>query len=274
VGGTHDGEAEATRSSSELFKWSGYVHVGAGAEDCPQRTTGACVDPTHFHAWVCLPNTFQIRDIVDKARAAKARKRRALRDPESDVHAVLEDELDELRREHYDELVDALARGSIDKRLPEIVRELQEDERFEHYAQDAEEYRRQSALPEDQRDAEEWERLQADMVAYSDALQKAVDEEIERERERLRALPPDDVVEEERRARIDSIGTEVYLHTYYTWVMFVGARQPSDSVFSSKRKFAAPEDLKSAPPEVVTALRDKIKELESATTERGEAAGN
>src|SRR6059058_472198 len=92
-----DGQAEATRSTSELFRWSDYVHVGTDADTCEHAEDGMCADPQHFHAWVCLPNTFQIRDIADKARAAKARKVRALRDPESDSYAVLEEDLAELR---------------------------------------------------------------------------------------------------------------------------------------------------------------------------------
>ena len=38
----------------------------------------------------------------------------------------------------------------MEKEVPDIVRSLQEDERFEHQAQDAEEYNRLLAIPEDE----------------------------------------------------------------------------------------------------------------------------
>lgn len=270
----YNGEAEATRSTSELFQWSGYVHVGRGAEECEHRADGACEEAEHFHAWLCLPNPFQIRDITDKARAAKARKQRALREKGSDLYEVLEADLRELRYDRYDELVEALAAAEVDRRLPDIVRELQDDERFEHYAQDAEEFRRLRELPEDERDAEEWTRLEADMQAYGHELEEAVRRERQSERERLEALPADEVIDRERRSRIENIGTEVYLHTYYTWAMFIGTRKPSNELFPSQRRFASPEELRDAPPEVVIKLREKIGALESQITGRGDAAGN
>jgi REP element-mobilizing transposase RayT len=47
------------------------------------RATGKCTDPDHFHAWIRLPNQFQIRDIAEKAKAAQARKKRMLRDQQT-----------------------------------------------------------------------------------------------------------------------------------------------------------------------------------------------
>src|SRR6516225_2883828 len=157
-----DGAAEATKSTTELFRWSDYVHIGRDAESCEHATDGECSEEGHFHAWVCLPNTFQIRDIADKARAAKARKVRALRDKGSDSHEVLEMDLDDLRRDHYDLLVTSLARAAVEKRIADIVRSVDEgDERFEHHAQDLEELNRLRGLPEEERDPEELERLEA-----------------------------------------------------------------------------------------------------------------
>jgi hypothetical protein len=70
-------EAEAEKSHERLFKWSQWVHVGAWAQECEKRLTGDCTDEEHFHAWIRLPNPFQIRDITAKARAARARKKEA-----------------------------------------------------------------------------------------------------------------------------------------------------------------------------------------------------
>src|SRR5438445_543555 len=79
-GAPSENGAEATRTTKHLFSYSKYVHAGDGAEECEHREDGKCEDAAHFHGWVCLPNSLQHRDILDKARAAKARRRRALRD--------------------------------------------------------------------------------------------------------------------------------------------------------------------------------------------------
>jgi hypothetical protein len=271
-----DGQAEATRSTVELFQWSDYVHVGRGADTCEHAEDGTCVDAEHFHAWLCLPNPFQVRDIADKARAAKARKVRALRDATSDAHEILELELEELRIDHYDMLVTAIARAEVEKRMGEIVRGVIDgDERFEHHPQDFEELQRLRDLsdPSDQ-EKQETEQLEADMLAYGEAMQSVIEAETEKETERLKGMPPDDVVEIERRARIEEVGTEIYLHTYYTWCMYIGTRVVGTPHFTSRRRFGEPDALKNAPPEVVVALREKIRELEQKTIARSDASGN
>lgn len=267
----YDGEAEATRSAAELFQWSDYVHVGRGASECPEATTGKCSDPGHFHAWVCMPNTYQVRDIVDKSAAAKARKRRALHEEGSDAYETLEMQLDEAYDDHRERMISELSKYLGDKRLLEFIRELRDDERFEHYDQDAQEYRRLSALPEDER-GEEFERLHADMESYREALQARVDEELNGQVERLRALPRAELLDEERRRRVELITNEAYNHTYYTWAIYVGVRDSKE--FSSTRRFKSLEELHAAPPEVVQALRDKIADLELRMYERGGASGN
>jgi len=277
-----DGEAEATRTVAELFQWSGYVHVGAGAEECPQRAVGGCVDPQHFHAWVCLPNTFQIRDIVDKARAAKARKVRALRDAgssmreASDSYVVLEDELDRMRDgDGYEHLLTVTGGEAVDRRLPAIIAEVNEDPKWEHHAQDIEEFQRLQRLPDDERPAEEYEQLQREMVEWAAEFEARAEEERVREMTRLRTMPVDDVIELMRKVRIEEIANEAYLHHYYTWAMFIGAREPSADGFPQQRKFPDVLTLKMAAPEIVTALREKIRTLEERTSsERSEASGN
>ena len=272
----HDGVSEVTRSTEELFQWAGYVHVGVGAEECEHHIDGQCRNTEHFHAWVCLPNPYQIRDINDKAQAAKARKRRALRDREPDAYAILEDQLDDFREDAraLSDLKDLIAQRRIEVKLLDIVGELAEDERFEHHEQDAEEFRRLNALPEDERDAEDFERLQADMLAYTEALQAEIDKRQAGERAQLDSLSVDDIIYIERKDRIDNIVNEIYLHTYYTWTMYACARVPATEGFPSTRIFSKPEDLKNAPPEVVVALREKIRVLEQRTVKRSEAAGN
>src|ERR1700726_392288 len=87
----------AQAEAAKMFRYSSYLHVGPGAEECGHREDGECTDPTHFHAWCRLPNKFQHRDLYTKAQAAKARRLRLLNQPDSDASEVLESELDGLR---------------------------------------------------------------------------------------------------------------------------------------------------------------------------------
>jgi hypothetical protein len=284
---SYDGSAEATNSTEQLFQWSGYVHVGTGAEQCEHRSDGACTETEHFHGWVCLPNPYQVRDIADKARAARARKARAMRDAgdpnhsdpkrhePSDSYMVLESELDTYRQPHeFKLLIQSIAARTIERSLMDILDDLHKDERFEHHAQDTEEFRRQQELPEDQRDEEEYTRLQEDLLDYGKVMQEEIDKRIATEVAHLESIEQDAVIDLERQFRIDTTGTEAYLHAYYTWAIYTGTRKPSTEGFPSERKFDTPLALSSVPPEVVTALRQKIRTLEERTSGRGEAAGN
>jgi hypothetical protein len=257
----------------ELFQWSTYVHVGAGAAECEHGEDGACTEPKHFHAWVCLPNAFQMRDIGEKAQAARARKKRALRDPESDSYAVLEDALEDLKRDQMEAVIDGAAKAEVSKRLGEIIEGVRKDDRFEHQDQDAEELKRLERLPEEERDSEEYERLVKQVADYAETFDRIVSEEEAKEAERLKGNP-DRALDIERQSRIEATSRELYLHTYYTWAMYIGARQPVSEGFPTQRKYRSVDDLKVAPPEVVNALRDALRDLEDRTVARSDAAGN
>jgi hypothetical protein len=225
---------------------------------------------------VCLPNPYQIRDIQEKARAARARKRRALRDPASDSHVVLEDDLDELARTQYEALTEAIAQRQVDDDLLAVIEEMSGLDEFEHQAQDAEEFQRLQTVPEEERDAEEYSRLEAQMLSYADKMTAITDKRKAGALQRLRALDRAKVIDMERDFRVKNITDEVFLFTYYTWVIYTCAREPVKSGFPMKRKFAEPAEQHRAAPETVAALREKIRQLENATTKeiRGDAAGN
>jgi hypothetical protein len=280
---THDGDAEATRPTSHLFQWSTFVNVGPGAEKCEHARDGACEDAEHFHCWLCLPNVFQNRDIRDKALAAKARKRRALMldgsvagtEP-SDASLILEEQIDAwtLTDETYGVLIERIAQRNVERGYSDIVEELNKTERYEHRGQDLEEWRRQSALAEEQR-TEEYARLEKDMEDYREEFEVLCLARHEREVTVLRHEPRDAVLEIERRFQIDGLSSESFTHIYYTWAYYTCARVPdADDPFPTKRVFATPEALKGSPPEVIEALADNFRSLETRTKGRGEAAGN
>lgn len=82
----------------KLYRYSAWIHIGEGADGCEQASTGGCEDPQHFHAWCRMPNQIQHEEIRERALAAKARRTRVLRDPQTDAHDALELTLDELAR--------------------------------------------------------------------------------------------------------------------------------------------------------------------------------
>lgn len=265
---TDEPVAAATLSTSKLFEWSADVHVGDAAEQCAAIAEGKdCKDESHFHAWLCLPNAFQVRDIGDKARAAKARMIRAMRDDgkgkdvdASDSYVTLEAAVAEMAEDDYEGMIDEIVQKQVSSQIPTIYRELIEDEDFTYAEQDIEEMRRQSALPEDQRDPEEYDQLKRSHEKFQLELDRRITGRRDREKAALEQSDRESVVEMLRKKRIDDRATDAYLSTYYTWAMFVGARHIK---IHNQRKFPNITDLKMAAPEVVKALRDRISELEN-----------
>lgn len=271
--------AEATRTTAKLFEYSRYVHAGDGAEQCEHREDGACKEAEHFHAWICLPNSLQHRDIQEKARAAKARRKRAMRDagtdgrPPSDAYVTLESELDDLMLGDRKALLDQIAERTVRKKFGEYVTDVREnDDRFETYGQDAEEYKRQMELPEEQRD-DEFKQLDTLMTDFTKAVEDRVESEKQREIQVMEGLPEENVRALVRESRIQGEATDQSINTYYTWLAFICTRRPGVAQITAKRYFATLEDLRNAPPEAVTVIDDAIKDLETGQI-RGEAAGN
>lgn len=223
--------AEAEKPAVDsMFKWSEWVHLGVGAEECGHAKDGKCADPEHFHAWVRLPNPYQIRDIQEKSRAAQARYRRMLKDPESDQRVILEDELPD----PVTAVQDLLIREIVDKNFPEdyaaAVRDVDEIEDesytpegdediprlYANIDQDQEEFQRRVALPEEER-GEDFEELQRTVAAYADAVESAMEARQKPRRDALAEKSVEELIDVIRRDRMEHKATEVYLHTYNTW---------------------------------------------------------
>jgi hypothetical protein len=100
----------------------------------PARALTASARTTdHFHAWVRLPNPYQRKDILEKARAARARRMRTLRDPDSDARAIIEDDLAAIRESGAkDILIDEMIYAQAQEFLVEATREVMDyDARLE-----------------------------------------------------------------------------------------------------------------------------------------------
>lgn len=264
-----------------MFRWSEYVHVGIGAdgvpaEDVPDHGAGD-TDPMRFHAWVRLPNPYQHREIREKALAAKARLTRRLKDPESDAYVILEAELDELR-EGGDTALPAIVDTLLQKDWAEdylaAMSEVNEREEFERIDHDQERLNELDALPEDQRPADEYRELGEHVMAYSEAINKALEDARVPRREALSARPIADLIDLLRTQRIEQQGTEEYLHWFGSWEIIAGtyAVEPDVTGRPTRHLFKHADELAEADAEVVFALKAAFDKLRIAQQEA--ATGN
>lgn len=285
--------ADALKEPQEaLFKWSAWVHVGEGAEECENRNNGKCADRDHFHAWCRLPNPFQVRDITDKAHAAQARFKKQLRDPESDQAVVLEDELASLHDLPKEVLVDE----AVDKSFPEDYAaavlavdnledpdfepddEADEEEtpkRFATIDQDREEWRRQRELAPEER-SPDFEVMEANIGAYGEAIEQEMTKLQQPRRDTFMAMAMDELVEIARRERVEHKATEVYLHWFNTWQWLACTlKGRSDGMPPNERVWRDINHMKQeAPARVVEKLRETFDGLESnlAASRRGKGS--
>lgn len=293
--------AEAERSRHDIFRYSSWVHYAP--DDCPLvvalrenpeagRTVDlpVCKDREHFHAWVRLPNPYQVRDITEKARAARARVIRMMRDPESDAAVILEEELDGLRDErvreqlvrdiadkdfatHYDEAVSTVLDMEDPDWEPADEDGIEPTKLYEHIEADQEEYARQTELGEDQRD-ETYAELQSTVAAFARDCETELGRIVDPIHKALADRPLDELIEIARRDRIEAKAQEVYLHTWNTWQWYVCTYEPVKRGTPAGRKFKDINTFKyETPNEVVGAIREAFMDLETRLS-RGRAQGN
>lgn len=267
-----------------MYQYSEYVHLGPGAEECEDKENGSCGNPTHFHAWCRLPNQFQNSSIREKALGAKARKMRQLRDPDTDVHAVLESEMDLLRRladrDGHGALVEDMLQQTFLKDHMTAVRELGEEEEWSTIREDQERFRVLSRQPEEERPADEFKELEKRITAYETAVEGKRKELQEPQRKALEELTVDDLIEQIRTSRIEQEGNEDFMRVYSMWEWYLGTMKPKRSEqpgpgqgIPTERMFASIDHLQEAAPEVISALEAVFGKLEQAAGTKA-ALGN
>lgn len=278
--------AEAN-GSQPMFTFSVWVHVGPGAEDCEAVDEDAgtvdCSNPLHFHAWCRLPNQFQHREIREKATGAKARRSRQLRDEGSDAYAVLEDELDDLRR-----LGEELARPSLTDELVardwwrdylEAVKDVEDEEGDDGekiYGQVNDDRRRMQELlelPADDRPQAEFEELTSHLAAYEQAIDAKTKELQEPRRAGYDAKDFEELLTVARDQRIESEAMDEFTHVYSTWMWFYGTLAQAPQAGGATRRFQSVEQMQEAAPEIVNALQQAYQDLEK-TFQQGRVPGN
>lgn len=280
-------ETAVTHASPEsMFRWSAYVHVGDGAPMCERREEGdkglsivgvGCEDPNHFHAWVRLPNQFQHREITQKASAAQARKTRLYRDDDTDASVILDAEMDELRVGQIKEpVITALLQRDSTKDYMEAMMEARAEEEFEHVVHDQNRLAELEAMPEDERDADEYRTLVEHLDKFTAAVEAKRNEMRAVKHEAMSQLELEDLVLQLRQHRVEQEGTEEYLHVYGTWEIIAGTytveRDPTLRKHS-RRHFTEPAQLIEESPEVIDAVKDTMDDLR-ATQQRAVTEGN
>lgn len=278
---------EAAKTPEQLFRYSGWVHLGPGAEGCEavneNEGQNDCSDPRHFHAWCRLPNQFQHREIREKALAAKARKTRQLRDPESDANAILEENLDAIAHQGDDALellVEELVGREWWQDYAEAARDVQEMEEgvdehddpirpFQYVERDEARVDELKAMPESERPKDEVEELERHLSRYMEALRARQEEIVEPKRQALRDKGVNGLVDLVRDQRVNAAGMDEFMHTYSVWTWLVGTfRKPGgDHVWPTD-----PSALRDVAPEVIEAIRELFDDLER--TERRGLEGN
>ena len=269
-----------TRNSSQMFEFSTYVHVGPGAKECEDGENGQCQNSAHFHAWIRLPNQFQLSSLNEKREAATARKLRVLRDEESDSRAIIDGELEELRRaSDHAALVEAVASADFVKDHMAAMNAIRTDEErgFATIEDDRERLRALEQVPAEDRPQEEFEELQKQVAAYVDAVNEER-EAIQRPlKESLEEKGLDDLIDMIRENRIQVIAREVGDEAYAQWQWYICTLQPKSPEkpgYPQERIYGSIDHLKAAAPEIIAALRDGFLEIEAAAGRSLQAASN
>jgi hypothetical protein len=269
-----------TRNSSQMFEFSRCIHVGPGAEECEDGENGQCQNPVHFHAWVRLPNQFQVVSLKEKADAAAARRMRQLRDEDSDSRAILEGELMELERQNdHGALVEAVLNADFLKDHMAAMNTVRTDEErgFTTIEDDRERLRALEQVEPEERPEEEFDELQKHVAAYVDAVNEERESIQKPLRESLEAKSLDELIEMVRENRIQGIAKEASEEAYAVWQWYICTLKPKDPTkpgFPSERVFGSIDHLKAAAPEVILALREGFQEIEAAAGRSLQAAVN
>lgn len=270
-------EGQATKSTKDIFRYSGYVHAGPDAKECEDRLNGSCGNPLHFHAYLRLPNQLQHQDIREKALAAKARRIRVLRDPEADASAVLEGDLYEIERTgDKDAIVEELVQKNWWRDHMTAMNDVEDTEEFATMPKDRERYAELEAMPEDRRPAEEWRELVHRMTEFGDKVEARRRELQQPQRDALSGKSMGDLITILRDDRVNAEASAIFMQTYNKWEWYVGTykvpKATEEQVDAIARGEAGPRAterywseiaaMEDAEPEVIEAVAEAYADLE------------
>jgi hypothetical protein len=268
-------ETPAESAPAALFHYGTWVHVGPGAEQCSEvdeeKGENRCSDSGHFHAFCRLPNQFQEREIREKAQAAKARRLRQLRTPDSDANEILEQSLEDLLVEAdaterlanelvgYDWTGDYLTAVRLTRDLDDESEGAEEGAKlYAHIDEDRRRFAQLQTEDPEQRNEDEFNELRGHVAAYENAVNEQYEAIANPKRESFRAMAESDLVELVRRKRMQFAAQEEFMHAYnvHEWLS-CSYKQPK-----GENCFADADALQRADPAVLDRLGEVFADLE------------
>lgn len=281
-------ESPLAENAKRLRDASRYLHLGEGAEQCPDRGEyvagqwvgdGRCENPDHYHAWLRIPNQFQKTEAREKALAAKARRTRLLRTDGTDAYEILESDLldvmaaakiggdkilkDELVAQHrYTDSIEAYHEVtgkaewetiSADRdRLDELERELEDNP--------------------DVPPSDELTMLRERVTAYSDEIKAAEKVMQDQHYLELDGLTVDQLIDRVREVRIEMQSMSEFIHVESWWTWLLGAHDTTRNAkgLHRTRKYPHADDLRAEEEEIISALQIAFAELEEPVRARAE----
>lgn len=232
--------------------------------EAPKFEMHRIVDEEGVKAHISLPNQFQFEDIRRRALAAKARRARQLRDPETDAFIVLDDDMDRLRRNgNKADLIEEIVRSDWWRDHTEAVHDVREQEQYAHVADDEARMVVLEAMEESERPEDEYNELRRTLEAYDEAITKAREERQAPRREALDKLDIDALVEKVRDLRIEAEGDAVFNMTFTKHQLASCTAEVSDMGKSlTSRFFDSVEAVENADPVTIDTLTRAYTELE------------
>lgn len=271
-------ESVPERTEARIFRYSDWVNVGEGSADCPHAQDGKCREKTHFHAWVRLPNKFQIVQIREKAQAARARVLRQAKDPETDRWEIIENQVEEAFAAGKDGVVAELLGLNEWKRMRQGMAELVNDDQAEGDGEgeevrspwadieaDQERFRHLSSLPEEDRDEDEYGELSRHLTAWNEALDERLEELRAPERESLEERSEEELRAMVRENAVTDQANGIFMRTFARWQMAVCTMKVDSH---TEKLFPSPQRMEAESPEVIAALELAFNDLESEFNNR------
>lgn len=262
-----------------INRFSEFVHVGDGADECEHRLDGKCTDEEHFHAWVCLPNKFQVTEVREKAQAARARVIRQAKDPETDRYEILENQLAEARAGGAAMMVEELITRDMYRYQHQAMRELaeEEDSPWATIEEDQKRWRELEAMEEEDRDADEYGELTRHLEAWNEAVDDKYNELIAPQRSSLEDRDEEELVELLRDIAIREQADGIFMRTFAKYQYVICTLKPrGEGKRPKERVYKDVNSLAAEAPEVVAALEAAFNEMEAelAGREALRAEGN
>jgi hypothetical protein len=270
------------QSAAKIFRYSDWVHIGPDAEECAHAQDGKCSNADHFHAWIRLPNKFQITAIREKAQAARARVMRQAKEEDSDRRAIIDNQLAEAQSAGREVMIEELTAKNTFKWTQRAMSELAEDSddgeeesEFAHVEEDQQRWVELNATPAEDRDEAEYKELTAHMEKWNDAVDAKFAELAEPEKEALEGRTDEELIELLREQVVAEQSNQIFMRVYNAWEYVVCTMTPN-SKGGWEQVFPSLSAMEAAAPEIVGTLEGAYNALEQELNERSalRAEGN